>query len=708
MSSRIEIVISAVDQASNTFNSFRGRVDKLAKDVHRGFSTIATIPNLIAGAAIVQMGRHFGKAAYDLEIFRAQLLAVSSTAKEADDALDYMREWARVSPLGTKDVIDSYVRLRAIGLSPTIEEMKTLGGVSLMFHRQMTETLDGFIGLNKKTLRQYGIDIDRTGSKAILISGNIRKVAEKDSASIRKAILEVWAERFPKALELASNTLSAKVEIMQSNIWEFQAQLTEHFMPAIKDAVEGAGGSVENAQKHISTIVKVLAPIFRVLELGIRGIKMIISAIAMNMAWLGNKVFQFIIDVAQKPFRVIQDVILKIQGMLETLIMAKWVPKLAKKGLYDIYQGLTGVSKAAGNVIGSLDKFAEFGDITFEEFRAGFVGDLKSMEEAWIRWQVIINNADKIKDLKKGKLPGTNAFAPEGDDDGDGESGKAGKKYKYEEPESGKAGEKYKYEEPESGYKYELEKAEAIAKNHFAKMEMIAVTADEKENLRYQQELYDFVNSSEAMYLSAEEFEERKTLLAKKHAALRKQIAADETMAQWDMYGELGQSLIDLGSEVTRASVKDAKKQRDAQIAMAIVSAAGAAVIGVYKAVQDSGSAYEAVIKAVAVVAAIAAVTIPQITSMQQQSFATGTSYAPGGMARVHKNETIFLPRGSQVATARESAQQPVNISVSFGGGVTKETLPDIKKTLRNLGNQIKYGIRGGMIRPSQIGLAPA
>jgi len=512
--------------------------------------------------------------------------------------------------------------------------------------------------------------------------------------------------------------------------------------------------------------------------LGIRGIKMIISAIAMNMAWLGNKVFQFIIDVAQKPFRVIQDVILKIQGMLETLIMAKWVPKLAKKGLYDIYQGLTGVSNGVGNVIGSLDKFAEFGDITFEEFRAGFVGDLKSMEEAWICWQVIINNADKIKDLKKGKLPGTNAFAPEGDDDGDGESGKAGKKYKYEEPESGKAGEKYKYEEPESGYKYELEKAEAIAKNHFAKMEMIAVTADEKEKLRYQQELYeflnsseamylsaeefeerttalkqkhaalrkqialdkaeviaknyfakmeliavtadekeklryqqelyDFVNSSEAMYLSAEEFEERKTLLAQKHAALRKQIAADETMAQWDLYSGLGKSMMDLSSEVIAQSVKDSRKQRDLQIAMAIVNAAAAAVAIIYSAATGTGDVYEKVIKAVAGVAAIAATTIPQIASMQQQSFATGTSYAPGGMARVHKNETIFLPRGSQVATARESAQQPVNISVSFGGGVTKETLPDIKKTLRNLGNQIKYGIRGGMIRPSQIGLAPA
>jgi hypothetical protein len=692
MANKIEIVISAVDQASNTFNSFRGRVDKLAKDVHRGFSSIMSIPNLIAGAAIVQMGKHFVKTAYDIEIFRAQLLAVSSTAKEADDALDYMREWARSSPLGTKDVIDSYVRLRAIGLSPTVEEMKTLGGVSLMFHKQMTETLDGFIGLNKRTLRQYGIDIDRTGSTAILVSGNIRKEVAKDSASIRKAVLEVWAERFPNALELAENTLSSKIEVMQSNIYEFQAQLTERFMPAIKDSVDGVSGSVENAQKHISTTVKVLAQIFRVLELGVRGIRTIISAIAMNMVWLGNKVFQFIIDVAQKPFEVMQDVILKIQGMLETLIMAKWVPTSAKKGLHDIYQGLTAVSNGAGSAIASLDKFAEFGDITFEEFRAGFVGDIESMEEAWIRWQAIINNAHKIRDLEKGKLPSTNPFAPEGDEDG----------------KAGKAGKEYKYQDPESGYKYELDKAEAIAKNHFAKMEMIAVTADEKEKLRYQQELYDFINSSEAMYLSAEQFEERKTLLAQKHAALRKQIAEDETAAQWDLYSGLGQSLMDLGSEVTRASIKDAKKQRDTQITMAIVNAAAAAVMGVYKAIQDSKNTYEAVIKAVAVVASIAAVTIPQITRMQQASFATGTNYAPGGVARVHKDETIFLPRGSRVATARESAKQPVNISVSFGGGVTKETLPDIKKTLRNLGNQLKYGIRGGMIRPSQIGLAPA
>ena len=465
-------------------------------------------------------------------------------------------------------------------------------------------------------------------------------------------------------------------------------------MPAIKDAVEGVGGSMEDAQKNMAIIAKALAVTFMVLELGVRGAYAIITGFASGVVGLVNFAFQGVVGLAALPMRLLKETLDFLEIVTRKIAEATPYLKISKE-MMAMSKVMNDLGNAIQKPIGFLDKLSSYGEGVKNEFTTGWINDLKAMENASARWLAVIDNADKTKDLKKGKLPSTNPYAPEGDEDG-----KAGK--------AGKAGKEYEYEEPESGYKYALEKAEAIAKNHFAKMELIAVTADEKENLRYQQELYDFLNSSEAMYLSAEEFEERKTLLAKKHAALRKQIAADETMAQWDMYGELGQSLIDLGSEVTRASVKDARKQRDAQIAMAIVSAAGAAVIGVYKAVQDSESAYEAVIKAVAVVAAIAAVTIPQITSMQQQSFATGTSYAPGGMARVHKNETIFLPRGSQVATARESAQQPVNISVSFGGGVTKETLPDIKKTLRNLGNQIKYGIRGGMIRPSQIGLAPA
>jgi hypothetical protein len=124
------------------------------------------------------------------------------TLDDADKALSAIREFARASPLETEDVVQSYVRLRAIGLSATMNQMKTLGGVAVLMNRQLTDVLQAFISLNKRTLRELGIDIDRTGAKAVIQSGNVRKVVEKDSASIRKALLEIWEERFPNAMDL--------------------------------------------------------------------------------------------------------------------------------------------------------------------------------------------------------------------------------------------------------------------------------------------------------------------------------------------------------------------------------------------------------------------------------------------------------------------------------------------------------------------------
>jgi TP901 family phage tail tape measure protein len=48
--------------------------------------------------------------------------------------------------------------------------------------------------------------------------------------------------------------------------------------------------------------------------------------------------------------------------------------------------------------------------------------------------------------------------------------------------------------------------------------------------------------------------------------------------------------------------------------------------------------------------------------------FAAGTDFAPGGIARVHKDETIFLPRGSAVSTAAASQRAFEN---GGGGGIT-------------------------------------
>ena len=243
---------AAFKNASAAATQAAANIGRFAKSINKASKDIFNLRNAMVALVAVGIGKYAINTAADLELMALQLEVVSESGEKANQAFLAIRELARVSPLGTEDVIASFVRLRAVGIDPTLEQLKTLGGVGLLFNREMTQVLDSFIGLNKKTLRTLGVEIDRTGSKAIIASGDIRRVVNKDSASIREALLDVWERRFPDAITRAADTTKAKIELMQSNIYELAAVVGEALLPEF-NAVTKVIGFMAESMKDIIT-----------------------------------------------------------------------------------------------------------------------------------------------------------------------------------------------------------------------------------------------------------------------------------------------------------------------------------------------------------------------------------------------------------------------------------------------------------------------
>jgi len=241
MSRRIEVILGAKDQLSRTFATATGKVERFADQSKRAFNQLASFRNIAAIAGIGYIGKQFVDAAAKLEVFRNQLNIVTGSAGQAAQALEAIREFARKSPLETEDVVQSYVRMRSVGINPTIQQMETLGGVAVLMNRRMSEVLQAFISMEKEPLRNLGVEIDKTGSKAIITSGNIRREVKKDTESIREALLDVWGERFPNAIKTAANTTTAHIAVMKSEFFELAATVGQVFLPVVKKLAEAFG-----------------------------------------------------------------------------------------------------------------------------------------------------------------------------------------------------------------------------------------------------------------------------------------------------------------------------------------------------------------------------------------------------------------------------------------------------------------------------------
>jgi hypothetical protein len=85
----------------------------------------------------------------------------------------------------------------------------------------------------------------------------------------------------------------------------------------------------------------------------------------------------------------------------------------------------------------------------------------------------------------------------------------------------------------------------------------------------------------------------------------------------------------------------------------------------------------------IAAAAAAVGAGIANGAEIASQSFSSGTDNAPGGVAKVHKDETIFLPQHSQVKTATESKNNSGDVNhFHFYGNPDSATVDNIQSLL--------------------------
>ena len=119
----------------------------------------------------------------------------------------------------------------------------------------------------------------------------------------------------------------------------------------------------------------------------------------------------------------------------------------------------------------------------------------------------------------------------------------------------------------------------------------------------------------------------------------------------------------------------------------------------------------KAALAAAGIIEAVAMAGV-QISTIQSQKFARGTTSSPGGMALVGEEgpEMVNLPRGSQVQTAAQTRQfiGGTNISPTLiiHGNADDSTVNKIENVLVDFARNFEDSIRSGHTDLSRIGIA--
>ncbi len=667
----MEVELALRDKISKSIDKAKGKIRQFGDRVRKVAKSVFTLRNAMGMLAVTAIGKSFVTAASKIEVFGNQLLMVTKNAKAADNALKAIREFARTSPLETEDVVQSFVRLRAIGLEPTMEQMKTLGGVAVLMGRQMTDVLQAFIGLNKRTLRELGIDIDRTGQKAVIQSGNIRKVVEKDSASIRAALIEIWEERFPNAIEVAANTTKSKIAIMKSNIFELSAVIGKNLLPALNKVVGAISKAAEETRRWYTEAAAE--------EKMISGPLTAASAAAQGLGIKLGQVRKRIESIKETSAGYVDSTTNLIISNEEVLALLEKEEQL-EKAIQKIRQTAAGDKKKVTGTGDPLGGTGKLGSPAVD-------GAGKSAADAAAKAAVKAEEK-KFKELKKKYDEFVKQF--EVDED-------IRLKNIETRADQVKAAEKAVGDARIMGIEDERIRELAILDAKWS--DIFLTVQNNEEALRLMTEAKRLERLELIKNINKRELDDEKRNADKKKDIERQANEYMVTSAK-----RAGSALFTISAQAIANSKESAKKRRNIMLGVAIIEGAASVVTAIKSGIDEGDSMSQKIAYGILAGATAAALVAGDISTISNQQFGRGTSFAPGGTALVgeYGPELVNLPRGAQVKTAaqtRQTISNTVSPTIVINGNVDQGTLNTLDVKLREFANtQMEAQRRGYLV----------
>ncbi len=312
---KLQVVIDSTEAEQGTrvvkrdLNNLTSQANTAASALDRINSSLRMMKSIAAAyisfRGIKSFVSQLVSAANTLEDYRMTIHAIVHDTEEANAVFNRIKDWAALNPVNTDEAIRTFTMLRSSAVKNAEEALKTIANLAAVSHQSIDIAAMSFISLNARSLRRFGISIQRAGKEAMVTSENVKVKVKNDVDSIRAGIKELIDIRYPNAMELYQNTYSGLLntlagmrinlfgDLMGYDLTTGPFQRIKDWLIDIRDTwqdwlktdnykefIEDFRSSFGRALDHVKTLVEGLGGLFKVLAENIDAVVTGLEAIA--------------------------------------------------------------------------------------------------------------------------------------------------------------------------------------------------------------------------------------------------------------------------------------------------------------------------------------------------------------------------------------------------------------------------------------------
>ncbi len=162
----------------------------------------------------------------EFERLGASLVTVTGSAEEAQTQFDALKQFAAETPFQVQEVVDSFIKLKALGLDPSIESLRSYGNTASATGKSLNQFIEAVADAATgefERLKEFGIKARKQGDQVSLTFQGVTTTVADNAAAIEGYLRRIGDEKFGDAMQLQMDTLGGAF----SNLQDAGAQLAE-------------------------------------------------------------------------------------------------------------------------------------------------------------------------------------------------------------------------------------------------------------------------------------------------------------------------------------------------------------------------------------------------------------------------------------------------------------------------------------------------
>ena len=253
-SAETKFTIRAVNKTQVAFSQIKRNVDRLDSKFGRLGSILTS--RVAPAFAAVFAGREIIDTITKFERLEASLKTVTGSAEKAGQAFKAIETLAAKTPFQLEEVTRSFIKLKALGLTPSERALKSYGNTAIAMGKSLDQMIEAVADATTgefERLKEFGIKAKTQGDQVIFTFQGVSTAVGKNAAEIEAYLLSLGEVQFAGAIETKANTLVNAIAKMKDSFFKLvkaigDAGVTECFIKianGIRWLIEQITASIE-------------------------------------------------------------------------------------------------------------------------------------------------------------------------------------------------------------------------------------------------------------------------------------------------------------------------------------------------------------------------------------------------------------------------------------------------------------------------------